>query len=501
MVGANPLIKIGAGIMIGAVVVVGISKFTGSKQQAESTLQAEQGEGDKTVTIPRQQTRLGAEADTPETSVEALAKAVSDVKNQLTQLEANNSGKGGIKPPNKQENQQVLELQSEIEKLRQELSEKSKSPPIEPASPSEPLVEAYPDRPAANERDFGLASDERPTGNSKATIDLPTVPNLFDPNRGKRNTSSSMPSSSEIGDDGIEWIMPSDGQKVLDERTGKENVTFPKFKGERFQNPQVRNSANVSTGLPNVRDKRDSLVPIYTIPENASFLGSVGATALIGRVPLNNQVTDPFPFKVVVGQKNLATNGINIPNLQGMVVSGLARGDYTLKCLSGQINSITYTFVDGTIRTVSDKKGGNGGLGYLTDSQGVPCITGKYITNLPSYLGQTMGINAVAGMAEAFANGQAEITKNTDGSSSSIVNGGSDSMKYMAGKGIGAGVQSGANALAERQQGAYDAVYVPPGTKVEIHLTSQIDIDYDKKGRKVSHVQTTNRYSSNRSLD
>jgi ferric-dicitrate binding protein FerR (iron transport regulator) len=71
----------------------------------------------------------------------------------------------------------------------------------------------------------------------------------------------------------------------------------------------------------------------------------------------------------------------------------------------------------------------------------------------------------------------------------------------MLGKGVGKGVQSGSDALAERQQGAYDAVYVPPGTRVEIHLTSQIDIDYDKKGRKVSHVQPTNHYSNNRGFD
>lgn len=95
-----------------------------------------------------------------------------------------------------------------------------------------------------------------------------------------------------------------------------------------------------------------------------------------------------------------------------MVVSGLARGDYTLKCLYGQINSVTYTFIDGTIRTVASKgKEDGGGLGYLADYQGVPCISGKYITNLPSYLAQTMGINTIAGAAEALRMGKRRLQR------------------------------------------------------------------------------------------
>ncbi|ASI21455.1 TIGR03752 family integrating conjugative element protein (plasmid) [Aeromonas media] len=502
MVGENPMLKIGVGVVLVGAIVVGYKTFTAPEDNHADTIKAEQGEGEGKVKIERRHTRLGADADTPETSVEALAKAVTDLSSRLVQVEEGSTTSKNLQPPVappvETENPTIIALKQELDALKSKLPPSENSEPYQPAV--ETVVDPYPER-AKPGKDFGLEQDEAPAGNGRKTIDLPTVPNLFNPN-GSGSQSVGSASLPADGDEGVEWIIPSDAQRVTDEQTGKDVIKYPKFKGSGYRNLHTSRNTNSNLMTRSDDEEKDSLVPIYTIPENSSFLGSVGATALIGRVPLNNQVTDPFPFKVVVGQKNLATNGIKIPNLQGMVVSGLARGDYTLKCLYGQINSVTYTFIDGTIRTVSSKGKEEGeGLGYLADYQGVPCITGKYITNLPSYLAQTMGINTFAGMAEAFANGQAEITKNTDGSSSSSVVGESNSINYMLGKGIGKGVQSGSDALAERQQGAYDAVYVPPGTRVEIHLTSQIDIDYDKKGRKVSHVQPTNHYSNNRGFD
>jgi integrating conjugative element protein (TIGR03752 family) len=369
---------------------------------------------------------------------------------------------------------------------------------------------------AGDQRDFGLEADEQPAGTGGFA--LPDTPNLINPNKSKPSSINSV-GGSIVQDGDVEWIQPADAQMVMDKQTNKQVLQLPKFKGNKYSNPALANpsgnSMPVAQGSEN-KEKDDTLVPIYTIPENATMISSIGATALIGRVPLNNQVADPYPFKIVVGRKNLATNGISIPNLQGMVVSGLARGDFTLKCVYGEINSITYTFIDGTIRTVSSKSqggggGGNGrdtgggsgsgGLGYISDVQGVPCVTGKYITNLPEYLAQLTAINTVSGMAEAFAQGQESKTTNTDSSTTSVVDGSSANMNFMLGKGIGKGVQSGADALAQRQQGAYDAVYVAPGKTVAIHITSEIDIDYDKKGRKVSHVAPSSQYSSNRGMD
>src|SRR3546814_14472641 len=74
-------------------------------------------------------------------------------------------------------------------------------------------------------------------------------------------------------------------------------------------------------------------------------------TALIGGVPIDGTVNDPYPFKVLIGLDNLTANGIDIPDVAGAVVSGTASGDWTLSCVRGQIRSVTFVFQDGTIRT------------------------------------------------------------------------------------------------------------------------------------------------------
>lgn len=81
-------------------------------------------------------------------------------------------------------------------------------------------------------------------------------------------------------------------------------------------------------------------------------MGSIAMTALIGRVPVDGTVNDPYPFKVLVGPDNLTANGIDLPDVVGAVMSGTAAGDWTLSCVRGQVESITFVFSDGTVRTV-----------------------------------------------------------------------------------------------------------------------------------------------------
>jgi hypothetical protein len=40
-------------------------------------------------------------------------------------------------------------------------------------------------------------------------------------------------------------------------------------------------------------------------------------TTLIGRVPIDGTVNDPYPFKVLIGPDNLTANGIDIPDMAG----------------------------------------------------------------------------------------------------------------------------------------------------------------------------------------
>jgi cell division protein ZapB len=43
--------------------------------------------------------------------------------------------------------------------------------------------------------------------------------------------------------------------------------------------------------------------------------------------------------------------------------------------------------------------------------------------------------------------------------------------------------------LDQRQSQQFDAIYVPPGASVAIHINEQIEIDYDPEGRKTQHTQ------------
>src|SRR5699024_1480440 len=94
--------------------------------------------------------------------------------------------------------------------------------------------------------------------------------------------------------------------------------------------------------------------PVYTVPKNSTLAGSVSMTALLGRVPINGTVQNPYPFKVVVGRKNLTTNGIVLPEIKGAIVSGHGVGDWTLSCVRGTVQSITFVFADGRVRTVPE---------------------------------------------------------------------------------------------------------------------------------------------------
>src|SRR3546814_19335407 len=50
---------------------------------------------------------------------------------------------------------------------------------------------------------------------------------------------------------------------------------------------------------------------VYTVPSNSTLMGSIAMTALIGRVPIDGTVNDPYPFQVLIGLDNLTANGID----------------------------------------------------------------------------------------------------------------------------------------------------------------------------------------------
>jgi integrating conjugative element protein (TIGR03752 family) len=240
-----------------------------------------------------------------------------------------------------------------------------------------------------------------------------------------------------------------------------------------------------------------TLTPVYTVPSNSTLMGSVAMTALIGRIPIDGTVNDPYPFKVLIGPDNLTANGIDLPEVAGAVVSGTASGDWTLSCVRGQIRSVTFVFHDGTVRTVpennnnrsqeNNRSATQGGLGWISDPHGIPCVSGERRSNAQQYLGSQALITAAGAAAASLIeseNGSVAVVSSSDGSLGTVGISGNEAM----GRILAGGVRDMADWINKLYGQAFAAIYVPPGAKVAVHLEQPLYIDYDDQGRRVNHL-------------
>lgn len=237
------------------------------------------------------------------------------------------------------------------------------------------------------------------------------------------------------------------------------------------------------------------LKAIYTIPTNATLMGSVAMTALIGRVPVDGTVNDPFPFKVVIGADNLTANGIELPDVAGAIVSGTASGDWTLSCVRGLIRSITFVFHDGTVRTlpsgtlnVENAVSTRSGLGWISDPYGIPCISGARRSNAVQYLTSQMLVTAAAAGAAASIDSKSGTNFTyLNGANGDVLGTTGITANEAAGRILAGGVQEMSKWIDRLYGQAFAAIYVQPGAKVAVHIDQALDIDYDEHGRKVSY--------------
>lgn len=243
-------------------------------------------------------------------------------------------------------------------------------------------------------------------------------------------------------------------------------------------------------------------LPVYAVPRNATLIGVTAMTALVGRAPVQGQVRDPMPFKIITGARNLAANGLTVPGVQGMVWSGTAVGDWTLSCVTGRLDSVTFVFDDGTIRTLSadDREAGGGGagkpLGWISEAHGIPCVSGARKTNAPAFLTQRIG--AIAIQAVAAAAGQTTAVVSGATGTTSAVTG--DTGTYVLGKSAAGASSEIGKWFLERQAQSFDAMFVPPGAEVAIHVERELAIDHDPNGRRLTHV-TAHQAGGDASLD
>jgi len=236
----------------------------------------------------------------------------------------------------------------------------------------------------------------------------------------------------------------------------------------------------------NSRPKQSHL----TIAATTTLLNATALTALVGRIPVRGQLQDPWRFKVIVEADNLAANGHRMPKLAGMLLAGTARGDLSLSCVSGNIDTATFIFTDGTIQTAqhaTSPESNLAGLGWISDEYGNPCIAGELKTNALSYLTQATLVNTAKATAEAIANAQTESTTRI-GSGEQTTSVVGDIDRFVAGYATKESLTGVADWLNDRQLNSFDAIYVPAGHNVAIHIEQAIHIDKDPAARKVQNL-------------
>jgi integrating conjugative element protein (TIGR03752 family) len=306
----------------------------------------------------------------------------------------------------------------------------------------------------------------------------------------------------------VEWIEPQDTRPT----PGKTSATAhapnaPNSPGNEMQFPtsfapasdsdttashSSSDDTKTSTETLHETHGAPSSRPVYTVPANATLMGSVAMTALIGRVPIDGTVHDPYPFKVLIGTENLTANGIEAPELAGAVASGTASGDWTLSCVRGQIRSLTFVFRDGTIRTVSTglasrDSGTEGGLGWISDPYGFPCVSGEQRSNARQYLtSQTLITAAGAGAASLIPRGPDTSAFVTSGGN--VVGTVGLSGQEAMGRVLASGVRDVSEWVNKLYGQAFAAIIVAPGARVAVHIEQPLNIDYETQGRRVHHL-------------
>ena len=225
--------------------------------------------------------------------------------------------------------------------------------------------------------------------------------------------------------------------------------------------------------------------PVYTLPKDATLTDGLALTALIGRIPVDGQTPDPYPVKIYIGKENLLANGHELPEVEGMIFSGLGFGDWNLSCVSARLMSATFIFEDGSIVNHSTQ---GQPIGYISDPSGVPCVSGRFVTNAPEFIGQRIGLSALGAAGSAYADAQQQRqTSGLTGSTTSTLVGDID--KLAAGEAVQSATDEVSRWLLARQKQSFDAVVVNPGAAVSVHLDSTLSLDKNSLARRLRYAK------------
>ncbi|WP_249978029.1 TIGR03752 family integrating conjugative element protein [Vreelandella olivaria] len=453
---SNGLLKILVPLMVLFVMVVMLrSCGSGSGSSSSGTSQGE----DPTLQLTQDELRaLGVEGDTPQDTVATLVGQVQAMRSDLERTAAESEAL-------RQQNERLTERTQNVDQL------------IDEALRAERERQQNQDQQRSRQDQSLLSSVQRELSDLRRRIDSP------DSDEADLPIGLGLEGGTARGS--MSWVEPMDVKEAPSRGSRQEEVMFPTSFGEAASavSGAAQTAADAVERRVTGQPPASTVEPVYTVPQNSTLMGSLAMTALIGRVPVDGTVTDPYPFKVIVGPDNLTANGIEIPEVQSAVMSGTATGDWTLSCVRGDVHSVTFVFEDGTVRTLPEPEDVNSGsgdssrtkIGWLSDSVGIPCVGGQRSSNAQQYLGtQALLTAAGAGVASLLSDdGDIVSTMNTDGSVSTAMSGNQAVNQIMA-----SGVNDMSRWVNRLYGEAFAAVFVPPGRDVAIHIDRELQIDY-----------------------
>ena len=474
MLKSNGLLKILLPFLVIVVLVIVIRGCNSDDTPDAAASGAEQKDASLTLTDDEIQA-LGIEGDTPRDTVATLVGEMRAMRKELDDTRAESQK---LRDQNAQLSERASNVDSAIQSALREERRRE-------AEKDQSLLKTFEDKIDTlrhyTDQGTGQGDDE----------ELPVGLGLGD--GGLRNGSLG---AAGTGTPGLVWIHPADAR--TDEKTGES--VFPSafsLSDTAAGGAKVLGRAADSVES-RIRGKADpsTVRPVYTIPQNSTLTGSVAMTALLGRVPIDGTVNDPYPFRVIVGKDNLTANGIEIPEVRGAILAGTTTGDWTLSCVRGQVDSITFVFDDGTVRTVptpDDPDDGNSsskknGIGTLSTPHGLPCIPGERKTNAREFLLTTFLMAGAEGAADGIAMGETSTQMDTNGAFTALT-GNAD--KFILGRSASEGLSETRKWIQERFGQTFDAVYVPPGQPVSVLIDAPLHIDYETEGRKVHYAQSS----------
>lgn len=434
--------------------------------------------------IEQIEVELGVEGDTTNDTIRTLTAKLSGVEKQIVQIKSQQS-EDDSNDSSSIKTKDVVTLKRKLEdgllrisNLEKNLQEQKKR-----------LEE---ERQQVNSSDFN-ESFEFPISTEKNGPKIGGITSLIPNLRSSSKTEKKEEPEFKTHDE-IIWVEPMDSVTNTDGE-GNETTIIPKIND--LIGRKKNNDSNVISSI-----TESSVKPYATIPRGSTAIDTISLTALIGRIPVGGQIVDAFKFKVLLSKENLASNGIVIDGIDSAVVGGRVSGDYALSCVKGTIDYITFTFQDGTISSYPEMDIAEiteeDSLGYISDNAGIPCIAGLFITNGGTYLAQQMGLTSLRVGAEAYADSQVTTVASGD-TINSAVDGNRDN--YVLGRVGSESIEDATDWLSERQQNSFDAVYLPPATKMSIHFEKEIPIDYNQNGRRTNYgsqntlFNNTNNYS------